>query len=87
MSFFHLLDEIFAVASPRERSNVSPAAGLDGRVVNVLLIAWRCNMDYMTIHSMATMHDVAELDGRIVRRGVAAIVALAVCVVLVAALA
>lgn len=44
-------------------------------------------MNYMTIHSMATMHDVPELDGQIVRRGVAVIIAIAACIALVAALA
>lgn len=42
-------------------------------------------MNYMTIHSMATVHDVPQLDARIIRRGVASIVAIAVCIALVAA--
>ena len=65
-----------------------PKADTKGLDINVyFVIARRLNMQYLTTHSMVTMHYVPQLDRKLLRYGVSWIVAIAASMVGVAAYA
>jgi hypothetical protein len=63
-------------------------ADTKGLVINVYsVIARRLEMQYLTTHSMVTMHYVPQLDRKLLRYGVSWIVAISASIIGVAAYA